>query len=56
MTRLVEKIRSSSFTKKSMVEAEQHIDRALACLAPLEPSAERDALENLARYIVDRKV
>ena len=56
MSRLVEKIRASSCTKKSMVEAEQHIDRALASLESFEPSAERDALENLAKYIVDRKV
>lgn len=56
MTRLVENIRSSSCTKKAMVEAEQHVDRALALLASCEPSAEREALENLAKYIVDRKV
>ncbi|MFM8369755.1 MAG: polyprenyl synthetase family protein [Chloroflexota bacterium] len=56
MTRLVEKIRSSSCTKKAMVEAEQHVDRALAKLEAIEPCAERDALENLAKYIVDRKV
>ena len=56
MTRLVEKIRSSSCTKKAMVEAEQHVDRALTRLESFEPCAERDALENLAKYIVDRKV
>ncbi len=56
MGRLVEKIRSSSCTKKAMVEAEGHVDRALAKLETFEPSAERDALENLAKYIVDRKV
>ena len=56
MTRLVEKIRSSSCTKKAMVEAEQQVDRALSRLEAFEPCAERDALENLAKYIVDRKV
>jgi geranylgeranyl pyrophosphate synthase len=56
MTRLVENIRSSSCTKKAMVEAEQHIDRALARLNTFEPCIERDALESLAKYIVDRKV
>ena len=56
MNRLVENIRSSSCTKKAMVEAEQHVDRALAILARFEPCAERDALENLAKYIVDRKI
>ncbi len=56
MNRLVENIRSSSCTKKAMVEAEQHVDRALAILNTFERSIERDALENLARYIVDRKI
>ena len=56
MTRLVDNIRASNATVKAMIEAEQHIDRALAQLESLEPCAERDALENLAKYIVDRKV
>lgn len=56
MNRLVEKVRSSSCTKKAMLEAEQHIERALAHLELFEPCIERDALENLARYIVDRKI
>jgi geranylgeranyl pyrophosphate synthase len=56
LTRLVENIRSSSCAKKAMVEAEQHVDRALALLANFEPSVERDSLENLAKYIVDRKI
>ena len=56
MTRLVDNIRASNATKDAMVEAEQHVDHALARLEPLESSAERDALENLAKYIVDRKI
>jgi geranylgeranyl pyrophosphate synthase len=56
MTRLIEKIRSSDAAKKSMQEAEAHIDRALACIASLDPSTEREALESLAKYIVDRRV
>jgi geranylgeranyl pyrophosphate synthase len=56
MIRLVDNIRTSNATKKAMLEAEQHIDRALARLDPMEPCAEREALENLAKYIVDRKV
>ncbi len=56
MTRLIENIRSSSCVKKAMLEAEQHIDRALVCINSFEPSIERDALENLAKYIVDRKI
>jgi geranylgeranyl pyrophosphate synthase len=56
MTRLVDNIRASNATKKAMLEADQHIDRALAILASMEACAEREALENLAKYIVDRKV
>lgn len=56
MIRLVDHIRASNATKKAMLEAEQHIDRALARLDAMEPCAEREALENLAKYIVDRKV
>ena len=56
MTRLVDNIRASDSTKKAMLEADQHIDRALAILASMEACAERDALENLTKYIVDRKV
>jgi geranylgeranyl pyrophosphate synthase len=39
-----------------MREAEAHVDRALAHLESLDASTEREALENLAKYIVDRKV
>ena len=56
MSRLVENIRASSCTKKAMLEAEQHIERALGLLELSEYSAERDALENLAKYIVDRQI
>ena len=56
MTRLVENIRASNSSRQAMVEAEQHIERALAKLEFIETCAESDALENLAKYIVDRKV
>lgn len=56
MIRLVDNIRASNAAKMAMLEAEQHIDCALARLDSMEPCAEREALENLARYIVDRKV
>lgn len=56
MTRLVNNIRMSDASKKAMLEAEQHVDRALIRLEAMEPCAEREALENLAKYIVDRKV
>lgn len=56
MTRLVDNIRTSDASKKAMHEAENHVERALAALAAMPACAEHDALENLARYIVDRKV
>ena len=39
-----------------MVEANRHVQRALEALDGFEPSPEREALENLAKFIVDRKV
>jgi geranylgeranyl pyrophosphate synthase len=56
MTRLVDHIRASDATKKAMLEAEQHINNALTRLDSMHLCAEREALENLAKYIVDRKV
>ena len=56
MTRLVNNIRASDAPRRAMSDAEQHVDRAIAKLEDLEPSEERDALENLARFIVDRKI
>jgi geranylgeranyl pyrophosphate synthase len=56
MTRLVDNIRASDSSKQAMLEAEQHIEHALTRLAAIDNCAEREALENLAKYIVDRKV
>ncbi|HET8562849.1 MAG TPA: polyprenyl synthetase family protein [Candidatus Binatia bacterium] len=56
MARLIENIRQSNAIAKSMGEAEVHIDLALAHLETLDASTEHEALENLAKYIVDRKV
>jgi geranylgeranyl pyrophosphate synthase len=56
MNRLVENIRASDSSKKAMREAEQHVDQALKSLRVMNPCPERDALESLAKYIVDRKV
>jgi geranylgeranyl pyrophosphate synthase len=39
-----------------MQEAGQFVDRALARLEPLHPGTEREALESLAKYIIDRNV
>jgi len=56
MTRLVDNIRMSNSSEQAMLEADQHIERALDRLNAMELCAEREALENLARYIVDRNV
>jgi geranylgeranyl pyrophosphate synthase len=56
MNRLIENIRQSDAIQKSMQEAEDFIQRALSRLETLPLSAERQALENLAKYIVDRRV
>ena len=56
MTRLVESIRSTDSVKRAMQEANEHVERALQILRAFEASPEREALENLAKFIVDRKV
>ena len=55
MERLVNSIRESEAIQKSMQEAEEFIKRALEKLVPLQSNTERSALENLAKYIVDRR-
>lgn len=55
MERLVNSIRQSDAIQKSMKEAEDFIKRALERLALLHPGIERNALEDLARYITDRR-
>jgi len=56
MPRLIEHIRQSDAVERSMQEASQFVDRALARLEPLHPGVEREALESLAKYIVDRRM
>ncbi|HEX8990461.1 MAG TPA: polyprenyl synthetase family protein [Anaerolineales bacterium] len=56
MTRLVESIRHTDSVQKAMTEAKQHVEQALRTLEQFEPGPERSALENLARFIVDRNV
>jgi geranylgeranyl pyrophosphate synthase len=56
MERLVNAIRQSDAIRKSMREAEDFIKRALDKLSPLDPGIERSALEDLARYIIDRRI
>jgi geranylgeranyl pyrophosphate synthase len=56
MERLVNAIRMSDAIRMSMGEAEGYIKRALDKLIPLHPGIERSALEDLARYITDRRI
>jgi geranylgeranyl pyrophosphate synthase len=56
MERLVNAIRNSDAIQKSMLEAEDFIKRALEKLTPLRPGTERSALEDLAKYIIDRRI
>jgi geranylgeranyl pyrophosphate synthase len=54
--RLVEDIRRSLAIQQAMEEAQQAVDRALKSLSDAPISPEREALENLAKFIVDRKI
>ncbi|HET9914476.1 MAG TPA: polyprenyl synthetase family protein [Anaerolineales bacterium] len=54
--RLVDNIRQSPAIQQSMDEARQAISRALKSLDDAPACPEREALENLAKFIVDRKI
>jgi geranylgeranyl pyrophosphate synthase len=54
--RLVDSIRQSPAILQSMGEARQAVSRALESLSDAPNSPEREALENLAKFIVDRKI
>jgi len=54
--RLVDGIRKNAAVEKAMNEASQAVSRALSALEDAPASSERDALEDLAKFIVDRKV
>jgi geranylgeranyl pyrophosphate synthase len=54
--RLVDNIRQSEATPQAMDEARQAVSRALKALSDAPISSEREALENLAKFIVDRKI
>ena len=56
MNRLVDSIRDSQAIKQSKREAETFIVRALDQLEPLPTNTEKTALEDLAKYIIDRKL
>jgi geranylgeranyl pyrophosphate synthase len=54
--RLVDAIRLSPAIEQSMEEARQAVRRALSSLEDAPASPEKDALEDLAKFIVDRRV
>jgi geranylgeranyl pyrophosphate synthase len=54
--RLVDNIRRSTAIQQSMDEARQAIRRALKSLSVVPISPEREALEDLAKFIIDRKI
>jgi geranylgeranyl pyrophosphate synthase len=56
MERLVLEVRKSSGVKRSLDEAQEFIQKALQPLSGMPESAERQALEDLARYTVIRKI
>jgi geranylgeranyl pyrophosphate synthase len=53
--RLVDAIRGSTAIEQAMEEAHQAVCRALGALEESPASPEKEALEDLARFIVDRK-
>ena len=56
MERLVLAVRKSSGVKQSLDEAQEYIQKALQPLAGMPDGVERQALEDLARYTVTRKI
>ena len=54
--RLVDSIRQSPAIQQAMQEARQAVGRALQALSNAPNSPEREALEHLAKFIVDRKI
>ncbi len=56
MARLVQLIRGSDAIQISMREAEQAVERAITHLKPFKENLEHTALEDLARYVVDRRI
>jgi len=56
MERLVQSIRESDATAKSMKEAHAFIQKALEILQTAPAGLERQAMEDLTGYIVDRNI
>jgi geranylgeranyl pyrophosphate synthase len=56
LLRLVQSIHASDAIARSMREAEKYVNAARRALTDMPPGIERQALEGLARYIVDRRI
>ena len=56
LLRLVQSIHKSDAIARSMQEAEKYVAQALRALSDMPAGIERQALEDLARYIVDRRI
>jgi geranylgeranyl pyrophosphate synthase len=56
MERLIDSIRGSNAVTRSMHEAEDFVERAAEKLAGMPDNEEKQALHELARFIVDRKI
>ena len=56
MERLIESIRGSNAVERAMQEAEDFVERASEKLAGMPENEEKGALQELARFIVDRKI
>ena len=54
--RIVDNIRKNAAIEKAMDEARVAVNRALSALEDAPASPEKDALEDLAKFIVDRKI
>lgn len=54
--RLVDNIRQSQAIRQAMDEAREAVNRALKSLEDAPAVPEREALENLAKFIVDRRI
>jgi geranylgeranyl pyrophosphate synthase len=52
---LVQAIRGSSATRQALTEGQGYVEKAVQYLHSIPKSAERQALEDLAHYIVDRR-
>jgi geranylgeranyl pyrophosphate synthase len=56
MGHLVQKVRLSSGVERSLQEAQEYCEKSIQCLAGMPAGIENQALHDLARYIVTRKI